>query len=738
MSIDHSDQFHLPDAPELDPSLEATVTPKFDMCLFRSCLTENHVKKFCKIYAIPSDLHPCAPSANFTMNQLSHEHIGLYAHHFRRGGLRVPFSTFFLSLVEYFCVHISQLTPLGINHSTIFEMYCRSLGVVPTVPLFRVFYKLCKQGDWFSFQSRVGKGLKPCIKGAPTSLKKWKDKFFLIDRRAAPIAMAWRHHDSSVADVLPSPSEYNAADVATLLQVPIHLHKPYNSLLYVAGLSPTWKGLGHVPVMKGPGGKVLTMAEFLCLPDLGACKIVAGTLLPPNFPIDTHLSTPATRLKDAPSKTPAMENAKIACRKVIVARERKKQRAEEHLASKAAGKVGSKRRVAQEGTSRKRKTPATAPSGSEQVSSPHHINQVVPNQPLVIENVRESALDARLDILRDQTDELLDAGHGQSLARNGSGPGPRDDDRGERGENDGQDDGQHVEGGDENDNQNVSQHPPAHRTGGEKTVSTGESSASPFGELPFAPVWGITDSDRMVKFRHCRYMMSNIFTPVDLASFESMDDREAVRRSWKLLYQSSQQQANMLLRFEKLYDESDELQESRDRARAKYDSCKKQLVDLQVAYDAKVSSYGQLSHDYEDALRREEAGKIKIVELEKEKKKSDKLVVSQAERIRSLEIALKESETSIEQLRSDRERFAVAAGQSEVIRKRLIIEFSLLLFRDSFRARNIKTDVDALLNASPGVNPASSDLFMGEYLKLFETRYPYVNKLAHAYLLDPL
>ncbi|GKC98860.1 hypothetical protein Tco_1169135, partial [Tanacetum coccineum] len=227
----------------------------------------------------------------------------------------------------------------------------------------------------------------------------------------------------------------------------------------------------------------------------------------------------------------------FACRKVIVARERKKQRAEEHLASKAAGKVGSKRRVAQEGTSRKRKTPATAPSSSEQVSSPQPINQVVPNQPLVTENVRESALDARLDILRDQTDEPLDAGHAQSLARDDSGPGPRDDDRGERGENDGRNDGQHVgpnvEGGDENDDQNVSQHPPAHRTGGEKTVSTGESSASPFGELPFAPVWGITDSDRMVKFRHCRDMMSNIFTFADLASFEGMDDREAVRRSWK-------------------------------------------------------------------------------------------------------------------------------------------------------------------------------------------------------------
>ncbi|GJY16018.1 hypothetical protein Tco_0386440 [Tanacetum coccineum] len=73
MSIDHSDQLHLPDAPDLDPSLEASVVPKFDMCLFRSTLTEKHVEKFSQIYVIPLDLHPHAPPAGFTMDQLSTE-----------------------------------------------------------------------------------------------------------------------------------------------------------------------------------------------------------------------------------------------------------------------------------------------------------------------------------------------------------------------------------------------------------------------------------------------------------------------------------------------------------------------------------------------------------------------------------------------------------------------------------------------------------------------------------------
>ncbi|GKG28021.1 hypothetical protein Tco_0406348, partial [Tanacetum coccineum] len=54
---------------------------------------------------------------------------------------------------------------------------------------------------------------------------------------AAPIAMAWRHHDSSVADPFPKPSEYNASDIAKLREVVISLRRPPLSILYVAGLS---------------------------------------------------------------------------------------------------------------------------------------------------------------------------------------------------------------------------------------------------------------------------------------------------------------------------------------------------------------------------------------------------------------------------------------------------------------------------------------------------------------------
>nr|GEU37156.1 reverse transcriptase domain-containing protein [Tanacetum cinerariifolium] len=105
-----------------------------------------------------------------------------------------------------------------------------------------------------------------------------RDKFILVDRRAAPIAMAWRHHDSSVAGPLPRPSEYNASDVAKLREVVISLRRPPLSNLYVAGLSNVWKHAGRAFSIKDSEGKVITMAEFLRLPNCNGCKVSVGTL----------------------------------------------------------------------------------------------------------------------------------------------------------------------------------------------------------------------------------------------------------------------------------------------------------------------------------------------------------------------------------------------------------------------------------------------------------------------------
>ncbi|GJS98765.1 hypothetical protein Tco_0819935 [Tanacetum coccineum] len=148
-------------------------------------------------YGVLEDLHPRLPPPSFVMSDLNpNKMIGLYHHFFHLSGVRIPFSKFLLNVIKKFKVHISQIVPLGLNRVVNFEIFCRALHITPRVVLFRVFYTLCKQGNWFSFSRR--RGAPQCFHERWTGLKEWKEHFFLIDRRAIPMAMPWRHRHSCV------------------------------------------------------------------------------------------------------------------------------------------------------------------------------------------------------------------------------------------------------------------------------------------------------------------------------------------------------------------------------------------------------------------------------------------------------------------------------------------------------------------------------------------------------------
>ncbi|GJW65609.1 hypothetical protein Tco_0117493, partial [Tanacetum coccineum] len=209
-----------------------------------SVLSSDEVNSLVAEYTIPSDLHPCVPPSGLTMNRLPADKIGIYDQYLELSGVRVPFSTFLLGVIKHLRVHISQLVPLGLNRVTMFEIYCRSLEIDPSVNLFRAFYKLNKQGHWFSFERRSGKGGHDKIFNEfCTSLKHWKDQFFLIDRRAIPDAMPWRHQDSSVADL--APTDVRAKDIRRLCENVIDLRPVHPAMLYAIGLTTIWKRVGH-------------------------------------------------------------------------------------------------------------------------------------------------------------------------------------------------------------------------------------------------------------------------------------------------------------------------------------------------------------------------------------------------------------------------------------------------------------------------------------------------------------
>nr|GEU96576.1 hypothetical protein [Tanacetum cinerariifolium] len=319
------------------------------------------------------------------------------------------------------------------------------------------------------------------------------------------------------------------------------------------------------------------MVELLRLPNFKGCKVAAGTLLPPGAARVTHLAPHAARLEDIPPKTGDMIVAEISCWKIVDDKEKKKRKVEEEVATKA---------------------PAV--------------------------NVQaEAAVDKLVGREGPRGKGNADA----SYVLEG------------HGDNEGGLSGLHIRPS------------PIHPSGlrrdileepaPENVVPDAKASyfSRLFGNLPFTPQWGLTNSSRMDNSRECQAMMANLFTPADEEFFnDGVRDESAIRRSWKLLCQSAQQQANILLRFEAL---------------------KKHHADL--AYSA----------EYKRSL-----GKV----------------------------------------------FTLAVGKG---------------FIDGISIGRKEEDIQAILKATPNVDPTSSETFLTAYENLFYQRYPYVDKVARMYLLDP-
>ncbi|GKB10770.1 hypothetical protein Tco_0844693, partial [Tanacetum coccineum] len=389
---------------DMGSQAEASSSSKRDMGSYISTMKPSDVKALTRKYKIPRDLHPVAVSSEWTMDRLTDEYIGLYEQYFEFAGLRVPFSTFLLAVIRHFHVHISQLVPLGLTRLTLFELYCRSLNIVPSVTLFRVFYKLSKQGDWFSFEKRAGKDFRGKILNETFScMKKWKGRFFFIDRRAIPDAMCWRHHDSDISD--PAPKDgFDEADVITLTHQPIDIRGIPSGLLFSAGLAITWEFPKFRPLFKDPEGNVVTMSEYLRLPFLSGITIKAGEALTDQDVIPQHTTTPLSADEQVPGKMDSQQRVEASNPKIVATRIRKahaaaKRKAEKNRESEGAG--GS------EGSSKRRK-PSSGPGEGDKEKPSDHIHCPTPLRTIVGVTSNASRGDGVISPTQTQGDNLVE------------------------------------------------------------------------------------------------------------------------------------------------------------------------------------------------------------------------------------------------------------------------------------------------------------------------------------------
>ncbi|GJY64841.1 hypothetical protein Tco_0466301 [Tanacetum coccineum] len=177
----------------MSESSKASVVPKFEMHVHVSILSLTELEDAIEMYGIRRDLHPRLPNPELTMDKLHTDAIGVYVEQFEQ------------------CV----------NRVTMFELHCRSLN--------------------------TGKRANKCFKEITSSPKGWKKKFFLIDRRAIPDAMAWRHRDTDVLDEFPI--SYNEDNADLVAEKIIPLRKPPQSLLYMTGLTTVYHRYDspHIP-----------------------------------------------------------------------------------------------------------------------------------------------------------------------------------------------------------------------------------------------------------------------------------------------------------------------------------------------------------------------------------------------------------------------------------------------------------------------------------------------------------
>uniref|UniRef100_A0A251SLB1 Transposase (putative) gypsy type domain-containing protein n=1 Tax=Helianthus annuus TaxID=4232 RepID=A0A251SLB1_HELAN len=131
-------------------------------------------------------------------------YVTKWADFFGDCNLRLPLTVFVVDVLEWYKVHISQVSPFGMIRIRNFEFTFRALGIEPTVGDFRRFYQMTVSMGFFSFRQRDGT---PKLMTPPKGMTMWKKKFFYIKAAAIVADMTFRNvTETIIAETIAVPS----------------------------------------------------------------------------------------------------------------------------------------------------------------------------------------------------------------------------------------------------------------------------------------------------------------------------------------------------------------------------------------------------------------------------------------------------------------------------------------------------------------------------------------------------
>ncbi|GKB97744.1 hypothetical protein Tco_0983881, partial [Tanacetum coccineum] len=238
-------------------------------------LTQEHLDAICAKYFVPEEVHPQLPSSDATMHERPAGKVGMYTRFFDYANYRIPFSTFFVSVLTHFRIPFSQLSVFGSAKVSHFEILCRVCNIEPDVSLFRYFYTHNYKNGWFGFTKRPN--VRACYSKNLDSVKNWNDHFFWVDEFVVPAnaRFSWFSGSNIVKDRAPAPSEYNVEHINTLIaQASPFLRFPEEFLCWV-GISRNYLlNKDTYPRFEYEDGEVMDLNAFIRTADPRKVRIV--------------------------------------------------------------------------------------------------------------------------------------------------------------------------------------------------------------------------------------------------------------------------------------------------------------------------------------------------------------------------------------------------------------------------------------------------------------------------------
>ncbi|MFS7968124.1 hypothetical protein Hanom_Chr09g00793821 [Helianthus anomalus] len=135
----------------------------------------------------------------------SPERTIIYTLSFSFCDVRHRLSPFKMALLQHYVIHFSQLRPLALLRIVQFELSYVVFVGEPSLPLFRRFYRLLSDGDWFTLEKRKDSVSLPRYSFMPTSTypKEQKNMFIIVSSSMIPESLPIRDPTAAIDDGIP-------------------------------------------------------------------------------------------------------------------------------------------------------------------------------------------------------------------------------------------------------------------------------------------------------------------------------------------------------------------------------------------------------------------------------------------------------------------------------------------------------------------------------------------------------